>query len=101
MRTIVAVRAILARDSGRGMVDKPADKRRRVVTVATVRSRRNGYMTSNPACGIQSVMTGLARYGVACQYAVIEHAAHVVTRDVVANVTCLSNVPCRGVRIRR
>ena len=36
MRTIMAVRAILARDSGRGVVDKPAHECRRVVTVATV-----------------------------------------------------------------
>lgn len=97
----MAVRAILARDSGRGVVDKPAHKRRRVVTVTTVRSRRSGYMTGNLACGIQSVMTGLARYGVACQYAVIEHAAYVVTGGVVAEVTGLGDVARGRVRVRR
>ena len=98
-RIVVARGASLARDRGRGMVNEPAHEGRRVMAAAAV--GRRGYMTGNLARGIQSIVTGATRDGVPCQYAVIEHTAHVVAGGVVADVTRLSDVPRRGVRIRR
>lgn len=92
MRTVMAVRALLAGDRGRGMVNKPAHERRRVVTVAAVRRWSNGYVTTNHAQGIQSIVTGLTRDGVPRQDTVVEHTAHVEGGGVVADVTGLRNV---------
>jgi hypothetical protein len=58
-------------------------------------------MPSDLTDGTQSIVTGLTSDGVPRQYAVIEHTAHVVIGDVVADVTGLSNVTRQRVRIRR
>ena len=49
-------------------------------------------------CCVQSIMTGLAGNGVSCQYTVIKDTAEVETGGVMAEVTCLDNIP--GVRMR-
>lgn len=97
----MAVRALLARDSGRGMVNKATHKCRRVVAVAAVGRWGNGYMTSDHAGGTQSIVTGLTRDGVPRQCPVIERTTQVESGGGVAAVTGLSNVARIGVRIRR
>src|SRR5512139_3630729 len=99
MRAVMAVRALLARDIGRGVVDKPAYERRGVVTIAAVGSRSNGYVTGNHARRTQPIVTGPARDRVPRQYPVIEHTAHVERGGVVAAVAGLSDVARVGMRM--
>lgn len=100
MRAVMAGRALLAGDGGRGMVHKPARKGRRVVTVAAVRSRRNRYVTRDHADGAQSIVTGLTSDWMPCQHVVIECAAHVERGDVVARIASERDVAGVGVWTR-
>ena len=101
MRAVMAVRALLAGDIRRGMVDEPAHECRSVVAVAAIGGWTDRYVTRNHACCAQSIVTGLTRDGVPRQYPVIEHTAHVERGGVMAAVARLSNVSRIGVRIRR
>lgn len=100
---VVAIRASLARDLGRLMVDKPTDERRRVVAVAAIGSRQQIIMQSRRGLtdGTESIVTRLTRDGVPRQDTMIENTAQVETGGVVAGVTGLSNEARQRVRMRR
>jgi len=98
---VVAIRAQLARDRGRLVVDEPADESRRVVTIAAIRARGRRNVTGDLPNGTESVVTRAAWDRVTRQHAVIEHPAHVVARRVVAEVAGLRDVAGGWVRIRR
>ena len=99
MRTIMAGRASHARDSGRRMVDKTADERRRVVAVAAIGSR--GDMRKGFTDGTETIVTRLTLDGMPRQDTMIENTAQVIRGGGVANVTFFSDVARQRVRMRR
>lgn len=101
MRTIMAIRTGFAGDIGRGMVNEPAHKCRRVMAIAAVGSGCSGYMIRDLASGIQSIVTGFTCDWVPRQYAVIEYPPHVVTGGVMTKIASNSNVTRVRMRVRR